>query len=132
MKLKAFCHSYSIYDPKKLIKKLNIRRACGQKAALFPGPKNRVFRPVFSAPKNGLFLVVLKFGPYFRGPEIWPLFLVVLKNDHPAVSDRHIPRNGILPVFRIPLKFPFLYLPLKNRYIKNNYYLQKSVFFAIG
>ena len=74
MKSKAFCHSYSIYNPNKLIKKLNIRRARGQKVALFPGPKNRVFRAVFSAPKIGLFLVVLKFGPYFRGPEIWPLF----------------------------------------------------------
>lgn len=74
MKLKAFCHIYFIYDPKKLIKKLNIRRVQGQKAALFPGPKNRVFRAVFSVLKIGLFLVVLKFGPYFLGPEIWPLF----------------------------------------------------------
>ena len=114
MKLKAFCHSYSIYNPKKLIKNLNIRRVRGQKAALFQGPKNRVFWAVFSAPKIGLFLVVLKFGPYFRGPEIRTSFLVVLKNDHPAASDRHNPRNVIFPDFRIPLKFPFLYLPLKN------------------
>ena len=84
-----------------------------KKRPLFPGPKNRVFRAVFSAPKIGLFLVVLKFGPYFRGPEIRASFLVVLKNDHPAASDRHNPRNVILPVFRIPLKFPFLCRPLK-------------------
>lgn len=114
MKLKAFWHIILYITPKKLIKKLNIRRVRGQKAALFPGPKNRVFRAVFFGPEN---------RPIFGGPEIralfsrfWNLasFLVVLKNDHPAASDRHNPRNGILPVFRISLKFPFLYLPLKT------------------
>ena len=32
------------------------------------------FGPFFRPLKIGLFLVVLKFGPYFRGPEIRPLF----------------------------------------------------------
>lgn len=62
MKLKDFQHICSIYYPKKLIKKLNIRRVRGQKAALFPGPKNRVF----SGPEN---------RPIFGGPEIWVVFL---------------------------------------------------------
>ena len=59
---------------KKLIKKLNIRRVRGQKAALFPGPENRVFRAVFSAPKFGPILGGPEIRAYFRGPEIWPLF----------------------------------------------------------
>lgn len=60
--------------PKKLIKKLNIRRVQGQKAALFPGPKNRGFRGRFFGPEiRGRF-----FGPenrpIFGGPEIRSLF----------------------------------------------------------
>ena len=65
MKLKAFWHNYPIYNPKKLIKKLNIRRVRCQKAALFPGPKNRVFSGRFFGPEN---------RPIFGGPEIRALF----------------------------------------------------------
>jgi hypothetical protein len=50
-------------------------------------------------------------------------FLVILKNDHPAASNRHIPRNVIFPVFSDFPKNPLFMPTPKNHHIKNNYYL---------